>query len=148
MCFTIRAHALACRITERLMDEHPQYILHFMSLCYIMLLTLFAFNPTSTHMASVKGAFLFIRIITIYLFNLSSFLLLFNTSIHLFSSAYHYLGCGEAGDYPTIGREAGYTQDRSPSCRRANTDRQAPISTHIQTYWQFRNHQTPLTACL
>lgn len=61
------------------MDEHPQYILHFMSLCYIMLLTLFAFNATSTHMASVKGAFLFIRIITIYLFNLSSFFFFFTT---------------------------------------------------------------------
>lgn len=38
--------------------------------------------------------------------------------------------------------------DRSPVCRRANTQRQTTIPTHIHTYGQNRVNLNPLTVCL
>ena len=38
-----------------------------------------------------------------------------------------------------FGREAGYTLDKSPVHRRANTERQTCTHSHIHTYGQFRD---------
>uniref|UniRef100_A0A3P9DCD0 C2H2-type domain-containing protein n=1 Tax=Maylandia zebra TaxID=106582 RepID=A0A3P9DCD0_9CICH len=44
-------------------------------------------------------------------------------SIHPFASAYPFFACGAGAIPAVIGREAEYTLDRSPVCRRANTHR-------------------------